>query len=321
MGGLRSLPVNSTYPPGEQMARPICMGAAGWSRIGGNEKERPVPVSTIDRQFVRIAEGPVHLRRLAGPGRPLLLFHPSPNSSRGMVPLMQALRAAGSDADMIAVDMLGNGDSPPPAPDVPDIGYFADAMLRLMDAMGIARADLYGAHTGARIACELAARHPGRVGRVLFQGISDFDEATRAGRLESYAPAMEPDVYGRQFLWAFHFVRDQSLHAPYFLRDPEHRLTNRAVPDAAGLHAAAMDVLKSLTVYHKPYRAAFAYPTSARIGAVKAPALFIRSATHPPHIASAAETLAAAMADARVAPTDGSPEQEAAAILPFLRGG
>ncbi|MET0249856.1 MAG: alpha/beta hydrolase [Sphingobium sp.] len=277
----------------------------------------------IDRQFVRIAEGPVHMRRLArgegAAGPPLLLLHPSPNSSRGLVPVMQALNGAGIDQDLIAVDTLGNGDSPPPAPDVPDIAYFADAMARLMDAMGVERADLYGAHTGARIACELAATRPDRVGRVIFQGISDFDAVTRSQRLESYAPTMDHDDYGRQFIWAFNFVRDQSLHAPYFLRDPEHRLMNRAVPDAATLHAATMDVLKSLTSYHKPYRAAFAYPTSERIPLVKAPTLFIKSATQPPHIAAAADTLAATMANAQVAPTNGSPANEAAAIAAFFR--
>jgi len=285
----------------------------------------PLSDAVIDREFVRIAEGPVHMRRLnraegeEGTGKMLLLFHPSPNSSRGLVPILQALHGAGVGLDCVAVDTLGNGDSPPPTPDVPDIAYFADAMVRLMDAMGVERADLYGAHTGARIACEIAATRPDRVGRVIFQGISDFDEATRSQRLESYAPAMDYDDYGRQFIWAFNFVRDQSLHAPYFLRDPEHRLMNRAVPDAATLHAATMDVLKSLTSYHKPYRAAFAYPTSERIPLVKAPALFIKSATHPPHIAAAADTLAATMSEARVAPTDGSPAQEATAITAFLR--
>lgn len=274
----------------------------------------------IDRAFVRIAEGPVHMRRLPGTGRPLMMFHPSPNSSRGLIPIMEALRQAGSDADLIAVDTLGNGDSPPPTPEVPDIAYFADSMVRLMDAMDLASVDLYGAHTGARIACELAATHPDRIGRIILQGISDFDEATRAKRLEQYAPAMDYDDYGRHLIWAFHFVRDQSLHAPYFLRDPDHRLMNRAVPDAVALHAAAMDVLKSLTSYHKPYRAAFAYPTSQRIGRVEAPTLFIKSATHPPHIAAAAPLLAGMMRDARVAETDGTPVMEAAAIAGFLKG-
>ena len=273
----------------------------------------------IDRAFVRIAEGPVHLRRLAGEGRPLLVFHPSPNSSRGMMPFMHALRAAGSDADLIALDTLGNGDSPPPAPEVPDIAYFADAALRVMDAMGIGEADLYGAHTGARIACELAATRPDRIGRVIFQGISDFDPATRAKRLDAYAPEMACDDYGTHFIWAFNFVRDQSLHAPYFLRDPAHRLMNRAVPDAASLHAAALDVLKSLTSYHKPYRAAFAYPTADRIGRVTAPCLFIQAASHPPHIAAAADALAATMADARVAATADLAE-EASAVAGFLGG-
>ncbi|WP_336967424.1 alpha/beta hydrolase [Sphingobium aromaticiconvertens] len=268
----------------------------------------------IDRDFVSIAEGPVHMRRLRGPGRPLLFFHPSPNSSRGLVPVMEALRAAGCDADMIAIDTLGNGDSPPPGPEVPDIAYFADAMRRVMDALGLDRADLYGSHTGARIACELAATCPDRVDRVIFQGISDFDPATRAKRLEAYAPAMEADDYGRQFVWAFNFVRDQSLHTPYFLRDPEHRLMNRAVPDAANLHAAALDVLKNLTCYHKPYRAAFAYPTAERIRLVMAPTLFIRLPGLPPHIAAAAPELGAMMADARVVDT----ADEASAITTFL---
>ncbi len=284
----------------------------------------PQTPAEIDRQFVRISEGPVHMRRMSAgvgerTGRPLLLFHPSPNSSLGLVPTLQALHAAGIASDCIAVDTLGNGDSSPPAPDVPDIAYFADSMLRLMDAIGLECVDLYGAHTGARIACELAGTHPDRIGGVVFQGISDFDEAVRAQRLEAYAPEMEPDDYGRQFVWAFNFVRDQSLHSPYFLRDPDHRLMNRVVPDAASLHAATMDVLKSLRSYHKPYRAAFAYPTSARIGKVAARTLFIRSATHPPHIAAAADTLAATMPDARVVATDGSAAMEAAAIVTFLR--
>src|SRR5690606_17539135 len=108
----------------------------------------------IDRAFVRIEEGLVHYRRLAGEGHPLMMFHPSPNSSRGLMPVMQALRSAGCRADMHAIDTLGNGDSAPPRPDLeaPGIEYFADAMARVMDALGLDSVDLYGMHTGARIA-------------------------------------------------------------------------------------------------------------------------------------------------------------------------
>lgn len=275
----------------------------------------------IDRAFVRIDEGLVHYRRLAGEEHPLMMFHPSPNSSRGLVPVMQALRAAGCRANMFAVDTLGNGDSPPPRvdPEAPGIEYFADAMARVMDALRLETVDLYGMHTGARIACEVALLRPDRVRRAVFRGISDFDEATRRARLEHYAPACEYDDYGRQFVWAFNFVRDQALHSPYFKRDPEHRLNNRAVPDAADLHERTLDVLKNLTSYHKPYRAAFAYRATERIAKVAVPSLFISSAGDPPHIAAAASELAKLVKNAAVAPTDGSLAQEAAAVAAFLR--
>lgn len=274
----------------------------------------------IDRAFVRIEEGLVHYRRQTGEGHPLMMFHPSPNSSRGLVPIMQALQAAGCRADMYALDTLGNGDSAPPRDglDAPGIEYFADAMARAMDALRLETVDLYGMHTGARIACEVALLRPDRVRRVVFRGISDFDEATRNARLEHYAPACDYDDYGRQFVWAFNFVRDQALHSPYFKRDPEHRLTNRAVPGAADLHERTLDVLKNLTSYHKPYRAAFAYRTTERVAQVTASSLFIKSAGDPPHIAAAATELAALLKKAEVAPIDGSLSQEAAAVAAFL---
>lgn len=276
----------------------------------------------IDRAFVRIEEGLVHYRRLAGEGHPLLMFHPSPNSSRGLMPVMQALRSAGCRADMHAIDTLGNGDSAPPRPDLeaPGIEYFADAMARVMDALGLDSVDLYGMHTGARIACEVALLRPDRVRRVVFRGISDFDEATRNARLEHYAPACDYDDYGRQFVWAFNFVRDQALHSPYFKRDPQHRLTNRAVPDAADLHERTLDVLKNLTSYHKPYRAAFAYRTTERIVNVAAPCLFIKSAGDPPHIAAAASDLAALLSGAQVEEISGALTEEAKAVARFLNG-
>ena len=91
----------------------------------------------IERAFVTLAEGQVHLRRVVrgGPGvaggtRPLLLFHASPSSSWGLQGLMRALVDAGVRGDIVAPDTLGNGDSAAPASEHPDIAYFADSMRR-----------------------------------------------------------------------------------------------------------------------------------------------------------------------------------------------
>ncbi len=278
---------------------------------------------TVGRAFVGLAEGLVHLRRIdgAGAGRaPLLLLHASPGSSRGLEPLLRALHARDPDLTVIAPDTLGTGDSAAPAPDAPDIAYYAGSVVRLLDALGLERVHLYGAHTGARIACEAAAAYPDRVEKVIFDGIGDYDAATRRELIERYAPEMAPDDYGRQFVWAFNFVRDINLHFPHYARDPAHRLNTRPVPSADELHASALEVLKGLTTYHKAYRAAFAYETGARIGLIRAPALLLRAENELPNLRAAVDTLAALLPGAATATLSGAVDEKSRAVADFLDG-
>ena len=175
----------------------------------------------IRRDFVSIAEGQVHYRAWspAATGRPVVLIHASPSSSWNLSGLLAEL---GPHRPVIAPDTLGNGDSPPPAMDVPDIPYYADATLRVMDALGIDVADVYGSHTGAHTAIEMAIAAPDRVRRVVLDGIGMFDEETKSDLLAHYAPSVRPNAEGTQFGWAFQFVRDQNLWFPYFKRDRAH---------------------------------------------------------------------------------------------------
>lgn len=273
----------------------------------------------IERAFATLAEGQVHLRRIGGDpaATPLLLFHASPSSSWGLQGLMQALADAGLRGSIVAPDTLGNGDSAAPAPEHPDIAYFADSMRRLADALGFDKVDVYGGHTGARIACEFAAAFPDRVGRVILDGIMEYDAEFRRLVVENYAPKVEPDEYGRQLIWAFNFVRDQAHYFPYFMRDTAHRLAS-AVPDPKILHRATLDVLKALDTYSKPYIAAFEYPAYSRMPLVRAPVLLLRPDAELPVLNAAIETATRALPRsqvARVAPGDAA---KAAAIAGFL---
>lgn len=274
----------------------------------------------IERAFVRLSEGQVHLRRLdtvgAG-GNPLLVLHASPASSWPMQGLMTALDAAGLNRTIIAPDTLGNGDSPPPAPDQPDIAYFADSMRRLIDALGIERVDLYGSHTGARIACEFAAAFPDRAGKVVLDGITEYDDETRRLVIENYAPRVEPDEYGRHLIWAFNFVRDQHFYFPYFQRDPAHRLAGH-LSDPATLHRITLDVLKALDTYAKPYVAAFAYRAFSRMPAIKAPVLLLKPETELPVLNAAIATALGLLADGREAKVAAGDAAKAAAMMDFL---
>jgi pimeloyl-ACP methyl ester carboxylesterase len=232
----------------------------------------------ILRGFVSIAEGQVHYRSGgSGNARPLWMVHASPASSVTLVPLMREL---GRTRPVIAPDTLGNGDSAPPALASPDIEYYASASLRAMDALGIERADLYGSHTGAHIVTEMALAHPDRFGRMILDGIAMFSSDDKRDLLAHYAPQVEPDTFGTQFHWAWHFVRDQGWFFPYYRRDAAHiRIT--APPSADALHQITVEVLKSIRTYHLAYRAAFAHPDAERLPKVRLPTLVMADASDP----------------------------------------
>lgn len=230
---------------------------------------------------------------------------------------MIELRKAGCNAALIAPDTLGNGDSAPPGIDHPDIAYFADSMRRTIDRLALDRVDLYGSHTGARIACEFAAAFPDRVRRIVLDGIIEYDDGMRKAILENYAPRIEPDEFGRQFVWAFNFVRDQALHFPWFMRDPEHRLSG-PVPPAAVLHRAALDVLKALETYADPYIAAFEYRAYERMPRIEAPVLLLKPDSELPVLKAAVAKAASLLPDARVATVPGGDTAKAGAIAGFL---
>ena len=240
----------------------------------------------IDRMFVRIREGQVHLRRAgaglgaAGSGRtprPLWMLHASPSSSVSLIGLMQALAPSRT---VIAPDTLGNGDSAAAEPAVPDCKYYAEASVRVMDALGIDQVDLYGSHTGAHIVTEIAIARPDRVGRVVLDGVGLFTPEEKRDFGANYAPAILPDITGAQFHWALNFVRDQGWFFPYFKRDPAY---NRGLgaPSADALHRTTVEVLKALTTYHHAYRAAFAHPDRERLPLLKAPTLVMADEEDP----------------------------------------
>jgi pimeloyl-ACP methyl ester carboxylesterase len=236
-------------------------------------------MAQIERGFVTIREGQVHFRRTVQrqDGRIIWMVHASPASSLNLVPLMRAL---GDHRSCVAPDTLGNGDSAPPSMPAPDIAWYAESSLRVMDAMGISQADLYGSHTGAHIVMEMAIQQPHRFGRMVLDGIAMFTPDDKADMLANYAPAVQPDFFGSQMHWAWHFVRDQGWFFPYYKRDTAHLRGNDA-PSAEALHDVTVEVLKSIRTYHLAYRAAIAHPDRDRLPLVKIPTLIMADDTDP----------------------------------------
>ena len=274
----------------------------------------------IDRAFIRLSEGLVHLRKIEARSAdypPLFLLHLSPLSSVQMEPLMQAMHEQGYRGALIAPDTLGNGDSAPPVSEQPEISYFADSLKRLCDAMAYEKIHILGVHTGARIACEFAAAYPERTAHAVIVGITEYEAGLRDEILAHYAPQIGPDEYGRQFIWAFNFMRDQAFHFPYFMRDAEHRLPT-VMPSPEKLHDMTLDVLRSLKTYQKPYLAAFRYPARSRFAAITVPTILVNTEHTLPNLRIAATELVALNAHAKIVETDNGDSGLAQAVHAFL---
>ncbi len=100
----------------------------------------------------------------AGSGPPVLLVHGLGATKVSLLPTVAALAAAGFRA--IALDLPGFGDSAKPIRAPYHAPYFAGALVALMDALGVVRADVVGNSLGGRIALEMGLRFPERVGRI-----------------------------------------------------------------------------------------------------------------------------------------------------------
>ncbi|MEU1666852.1 alpha/beta fold hydrolase [Streptomyces sparsogenes] len=113
--------------------------------------------------FARAADGTALACQRRGRGFPLLLLAGQANNHRWWDGIREDFHATHST---VTLDYRGTG-----ASDKPEAGYstpeFAEDVIAVLDHLGIERADVYGTSMGGRVAQWVAARHPGRVRRLV----------------------------------------------------------------------------------------------------------------------------------------------------------
>ena len=151
------------------------------------------------RQFIDGEYGQIHLR-MAAPDRPseppLYCLHMSPKSGRQFETFM---RAASDDRIVVASDYPGYGESAPP-PEDPHVAIadYARSVWQVADALGHTMIDLFGHHTGSKVAAEMAYLHPERVNRIVMVSAAMLTEEERAA-FDAYFTPIPLDEEGTRF--------------------------------------------------------------------------------------------------------------------------
>ena len=101
----------------------------------------------------------------AGRGQPVVCVHGLGGTKASFLSTVSALAPAGHR--VIAVDLPGFGESSKPLSGAYDAPFFAQAVVELLDALGIERAHLVGNSMGGRVAIEVGLRAPERSGRIV----------------------------------------------------------------------------------------------------------------------------------------------------------
>lgn len=194
----------------------------------------PIRKGYVDTRF-----GQVHYRTtLSSPGdlserAPLVLLHQTASSSAMYGALMNALAG---EYECIAPDTPGFGESFTPSA-APTIALYAEALYEALSALKVRACWLFGHHTGASIAVQMAHDHPGFARRLILSGPPYLTVAQRAA-FAAGVHQIVPCADGAHLLPLWQRIVSKEPDVPLALAHREFTLTLGAGDQyAAAYHA------------------------------------------------------------------------------------
>jgi len=194
----------------------------------------------------------LHLR-IYGKGPALILFHPSPNSSKMMHSFASILA---NHFTVICPDTPGYGHSEKLPIQNPSMKDYVNTFRKAFDELGINRPAIYGSATGAQLAIRYGIEYPNQVGHIFLDNCAHFTDQERADILKSYFPDLTPKEDGSHLVQLWEMVSNLFKYFPWCFQDEAHKL-NVPSPPVEMLHSIAMDYLFAGADYYIAYKAAF----------------------------------------------------------------
>ena len=124
------------------------------------------PAVAVTVRYATGDDGSTAYTRLSDRGRDLVLLNPAMITIDGLLDgahARAALTTLAEHAAVVCLDRRGIGLSDPLDPGRAPLDQWVADVLRVLDALGIGRADLFANFDTGLVALEFAARHPGRV--------------------------------------------------------------------------------------------------------------------------------------------------------------
>lgn len=258
---------------------------------------------SIRRAYLDLPEGQLHCHIREGGAPAIVFLHQTASSAGCYDPLLNALDVPNC---LVAIDTPGFGGSfdPEGSPSMQDYTRWIVAGL---DLLGIEAFHVFGHHTGASLAIELAVRHPDRVLSVMLAGPVFMTEEERADFLAHYSEPIRPRADGGHLLENWQYAAGYNADCP-----PEL------------MHGEVVAMLRAWRGRAQAYSAVGHHDAAALVGGLRCPALLLTSPDDFFH--ATFDRAKALMPNAREAVTAGGnfqptadPEGVARAIEGFLQ--
>lgn len=153
----------------------------------------------VRRGYLDGAHGQIHYRiaeaRSEAGKPPLICLHQSPKCGLEFEIFM---REASRDRTVIAPDYPGYGMSDPaPSEDATTIPMYAEEMWRVVDGLNLETVDLFGNHTGAKVAAQMALSQGDRVHAIAMISAAILTDEEREMFKDMFTPIPLDDAHTR----------------------------------------------------------------------------------------------------------------------------
>ena len=205
---------------------------------------------SISKGYISTSAGQVYFRTTSlRAGLPVVLLHQTASSSMMFRALMRELK---QEYWLLAPDTPGFGQSFAPQNQA-TIPFYAQSIYEFLQGLSIEECYLFGHHTGAAIALQLAAEYPELVRRLILSGPPLLSKE-QINLLKGTLLPMEILENGRHLQQTWQHIQKKDPTAPAALIQRETLLTLQAGKN-----------------YHAAYHAVFAQDVAAQLAALQCP--------------------------------------------------